>query len=127
MFGFGCSSTESNHASYARFSVSRSLGMGFTFTHATMKLLTAGAIASWFSFGMRLLKSSVGTTRTTQLIGHAISEHVRTIGPWRIRRESMYGPVSFSCGFNGGADSHGKLKQFFRPFDKTTSSGNLKG
>jgi hypothetical protein len=52
--------------------------MGFTFTHATLKLLTAGAIASWFSFGMRLLKSSVGTTRTTQLIGHAISEHVRT-------------------------------------------------
>ena len=35
--------------------------MGFTFTHATLKLLTAGAIASWFSFGMRLLKSSVGT------------------------------------------------------------------
>jgi hypothetical protein len=52
--------------------------MGFTFTHATLKLLTAGAIASWFSFGMRLLKSSVGTTRTTQLIGHAISKHVRT-------------------------------------------------
>ena len=65
--------------------------MGFTFTHATLKLLTAGAIASWFSFGMRLLKSSVGTTRITQLKGHAISEHVRTTGPWRIRRESIYG------------------------------------
>jgi len=91
VFGFGCSSSESNHASsYGPTLVSPaptcSLELGFTFTHATLDLLTAGAMASWFSLSMRLLKSSVWYHKdhTAQLIGHAISEHVRTTVDWPV-------------------------------------------